>query len=220
MKIIMIETLKWSHKKDKNETNMKHPATPWYSKKDDVHTSLLSSLIIKGEFNISFQYFSFHYHHPYNNTTSFNDDEIELITLIKRGGDVLTEDILKRGFYIYKIWLKPGTLHLFWSIVGHDNSHITRVCWTLHHLLRALWLCRSGISHNLDEETSKMLVHTLVSSKINYSNCLLLGLQKNKRKEKKEEKSAVYAKQTECNFTRTKKRDHVLPTLALSSKQN
>ena len=53
------------------------------------------------------------------------------------------------------------------------QSHISKLCQLIHYSLRNI-----GHVRNLDE-TCKMLVHSLITSRMDYCNSLLYGLPKN-----------------------------------------
>ena len=83
-------------------------------------------------------------------------------------------------------------------------EHVKTICKTSYYHLRNI----SKIRKYLTEETTEILVHAFVSSKLDYCNSLLYGLPKHMR-------SSLQSVQNmaACIVTLNKKFDHITPVL-------
>ena len=84
------------------------------------------------------------------------------------------------------------------------QSHISKLCQLFHYSLRNIGHVRNLI----EDETCKMLVHSLITSRMDYCYSLLYGLPKNSiaRLQLLQNKSARI-------LTKSKKSDHITPVL-------
>ena len=84
------------------------------------------------------------------------------------------------------------------------QQHITKLCQIIHFVLKGI----SNIRNLLDEDTCKMLTHSLVTSRLDYCNSLLYGLPKSSivRLQLMQNKAARI-------ITKTKKNEHITPVL-------
>ena len=84
------------------------------------------------------------------------------------------------------------------------NAHVTKVCQAIHFHLRNIGKVRKY----LDFDTTTILVHSLVTSRLDYCNSLLLGVPK-------QTLNRLHMVQNHAArlITLSKRRDHVQPIL-------
>ena len=84
------------------------------------------------------------------------------------------------------------------------NSHITKLCQTLNYLLRNLFHIRSL----LDDDSAKLIVNALITSRIDYCNSLLYGLPA-----KTLNRLQLVQNRAARLITKVKRTDHITPVL-------
>ena len=84
------------------------------------------------------------------------------------------------------------------------QSHISKLCQLIHYSLRNIGHVRNLI----DDETCKMLVHSLITSRMDYCNSLLYGLPKNSIA-----RLQLLQNATARIGTKSKKSNHITPVL-------
>ena len=138
-----------------------------------------------------------------SNKLKFNDDKTEYMTLKKKSKPVITEEI-EIGEVTIKNASHCRNLGFYFDEHLDMNFHITKVCQTLHGVFKSI--CR--IRHVLDTDTCKLLVHALVTSRLDYCNSLLYGLP-----QKTLNRLQVMQNKAARIITKTKKSDHITPVL-------
>ena len=84
------------------------------------------------------------------------------------------------------------------------NNHITKVCQSAHFHLRNI----GKVRNLLDVNATKTLVHSLVSSRLDYCNSLLMNVPENARK-----RLQLIQNKSARLVSRTRPRDHITPVL-------
>ena len=132
------------------------------------------------------------------NMLKLNDDKTELIIFRKKSTSKFLDTISVNGCTIKCTTSVRNLEHLSMT------CHITKLCQTLY------WqVCNIGrVRGLLDEDTTKLLVHTLITSRLDYCNSLYFNLPKSSlRRLKRVQNTAVR------NTTRTKARDRITPVM-------
>jgi hypothetical protein len=138
-----------------------------------------------------------------SNKLKLNDDKTELIVFKKKSTKRILNEI---SINDNVICASPCVRNLGLFLDEHlgMQSHITKLCQTVHFHLRNI----SRVRDLLDEDTCKLLVHSLVTSRLDYCNSLFYGLPASSlgRLQALQNSSARI-------ITRTKKRDHISPVM-------
>ena len=107
------------------------------------------------------------------NKLKLNEDKTELIIFRKNATNRIIENISVNGTVIH---CTPTVRNLgfFFDETLTMNYHISKVCQSVYLQLRNI----SRIRHLLDLDTCKILIHSLVTGRMDYCNSLLYGLPK------------------------------------------
>ena len=108
------------------------------------------------------------------NKLKFNDDKTELIVFRKNAKSATIGDITINNNVIQRS-KSVRNLGFYLDEFLDMQSHISKLCQLIHYSLRNIGHVRNLI----DDETCKMLVHSLITSRMDYCNSLLYGLPKN-----------------------------------------
>ena len=139
------------------------------------------------------------------NKLKLNEDKTELIVFTKNKSNSIIEHISVNGTVIQR---SPTVRNLgfYFDETLTMNCHVTKLCQSLFIQLRNI----SRIRHFLEVDTCKLLVHSLVTSRLDYCNSQLCGLPK----------STLFRLQKMQNMaariiTNKKKYDHITPVLEM-----
>ena len=137
------------------------------------------------------------------NKLKLNEEKTELIVFRKNNTDNIIDKISVNGTII-NCATSVRNLGFYFDDTLTMNSHISRLCQNLHYQIRNIYRVR----HLLDEESCKILVHSLITSRLDYCNSLLHGLPKSslQKLQKIQNTSARLV-------TNTRKYDHITPVL-------
>ena len=108
-----------------------------------------------------------------SNGLRLNDDKTELILIRKKRTPALLDNMVINN---HKIEAVKFVRNLGFYFDEHLTmvEHITRLCQVLHFQLRTI----KKVRNILDQDTTKLLIHSLVTSRLDYCNSLLYGLPK------------------------------------------
>ena len=137
------------------------------------------------------------------NKLKLNEDKTELIVFRERGGQTIINDVVVGDASIQHSSVVRN-LGVYMDEHLNMKDHVTKICQSVNFHLRNIGRIR-GL---LDQSTTRLLVHSLITSRIDYCNALLYGLPKGTtdRIQKLQNKAARL-------ITRTKLRDHITPVL-------
>ncbi len=139
------------------------------------------------------------------NFLKLNEDKTEIIIVSNR------KDVLEQipSIKVVNSDISPSSsvkdLGVFFDTAMSMNSHINAVCKRAFCEIRNIGRIRSL----LDNKTAETLVHSFVSSKLDYCNSLLYGLPK-----KQHDKLQRVLNCAARVVSRVKKHDHITPVLA------
>ena len=108
------------------------------------------------------------------NKLKFNDDKTELIVFMTKTKSATIDDITINNNVIQRS-KSVRNLGFYLDEFLDMQSHISKLCQLIHYSLINIGHVRNII----DDETCKMLVHSLITCRMDYCNSLLCGLPKN-----------------------------------------
>ena len=137
------------------------------------------------------------------NKLKLNDEKTELVVFHKPRTELLIEDVKVGSSRVHN---SPNVRNLGFTLdeTLSLKDHVTRLCRNIHYHLKTIGYIRNM----LDENSARLVVHALVTSRIDYCNSLLFGLPNTllKRIQKLQNKAARLV-------TNTKTREHITPVL-------
>ena len=137
------------------------------------------------------------------NKLKLNDDKTELLVFRKPRSDLLFNN-LKVGSSVVSNTENVRNLGVVFDETLSMQAHVTKLCQNVHFYLKII----RHIRNVLDVRSAKLVVHALVTSRIDYCNSLLFGLPKTTiKKIQKLQNGAARL------ITQTPYRDHITPVL-------
>ena len=138
-----------------------------------------------------------------DNKLKLNDDKTELIIFKKKGTETFINQIKINDNVIYTSPIVRNLGFHFDQFLDM-KPHIVKISQIIHFILKNI----SHIRNVLDDDTCKILINSLVTSRLDYCNSLLYGLPRSSlhRLQLLQNKAARIV-------TRTKKHEHIKPVL-------
>ena len=137
------------------------------------------------------------------NKLKFIDDKTELIIFRKKTKSATIDDITINNNVIQRSKSVRNS-GFYLDEFLNMQSHISKLCQLIHCSLRNIGHVRNLI----DDETCKMLVHSLITSRMDYCNSLLYGLPKNSIA-----RLQLLQNKTARIVAKSKKSNHIAPVL-------
>lgn len=137
------------------------------------------------------------------NKLQLNDDKTELILFRKKRSPPLLESISVNNNTIPRSETVKN-LGFFFDEYLTMQIHVTKLCQSIHYHLRNI----NRIRGVLDVEITKLLVHALVTSRLDYCNSLFVGLPGSSLK-----RLQILQNKAARVVARSGKRDHITPIL-------